>query len=90
MNYTILFSFVIIISSCTTLLKGGSNDYDLLVKNATEFLLRRKIITDRCVTQKDTIYISLKAENKIVAKYYFYDNSPVSYTHLTLPTNREV
>ena len=51
-------------------------------------LLEEISILVSSLTNKSKRFVMAKLDNN--SEMYFEDESPVSYTHLTLPTNREV
>jgi|JI7StandDraft_1071085.scaffolds.fasta_scaffold68201_2 hypothetical protein len=61
------------------LLQESNGNYDKLVLNATDFLLKREVITNKCITQNDTIFITLKDKGKLVASYFYFNESLVPF-----------
>lgn len=77
MNY-IISCLLSIFMSCY-LLQESNGNYDKLVLNATDFLLKREVITNKCITQNDTIFITLKDKGKLVASYFYFNESLVPF-----------
>ena len=77
MNY-IISCLLSIFMSCY-LLQESNGNYDKLVLNATDFLLKREVITNKCITQNDTIFITLKDKGKLVESYFYFNESLVPF-----------
>ena len=73
--YVILFTLL----SCSLRIKTG-NKNDELVKRATVYLFDKKIITNNCITQNDTIFVILKKQNAVIS-YYLAINNLFSKIH---------
>ena len=85
-------------ASLASRVKSSSDAYRILLSVESRFT--KKHITDVFLSDFDIneiMSVALKGKNDVTwktfcvgKKFGFYDRSAVSYTHLTLPTNREV
>lgn len=72
MNKSVICLLGILLVTCSSVsFSQKTNDnYDTCIISATEFLLKEGIVTNRCITQNDTIFITVKDKGEFFA-YYF-------------------
>ena len=86
-NYSLYFLFIFFATSC-----GGPEEADLIIYNAKIYTVDSAFAVKEAMVIKGGRIESVNTTKEILEKYNSKNeiDAPVSYTHLTLPTNREV